>query len=130
MDFPVIAAATASILALLQTFLVFLVGFARLKHNIGIGDGGNENLARKIRVHGNLTENAPLFLILLTILELSGINNIVVIAYGAVFILARISHAYALSHTVKPVPLRFLGAFGTNLAIVTEAGLILHQIFA
>ena len=131
MDFPVIAAVTASGLALLQIFLGFLVGFALFKHKIGIGDGGNENLARKIRVHGNLTENAPLFLILLTMLELSGTNEMLLIGYGAVFILARIAHAYALSQTVNPLtPLRALGAMGTNLSIITAVGLILHQVFA
>jgi hypothetical protein len=36
----------------------------------GIGDGGNEDLARIARRHGNLTENAPIFLIALASLEL------------------------------------------------------------
>ncbi|AFY56907.1 putative MAPEG superfamily protein related to glutathione S-transferase [Rivularia sp. PCC 7116] len=108
MNFPVIAAGCASILALLQVFLAGLVGFARFKHKVGIGDGGNEVLARKIRVHGNLIENAPIFLILLALLELSGIDKTTVAILGGVFILARISHAYALSRTTNPLtPLRF-----------------------
>ena len=70
MDFPIITATTASTVAFLQIFLGFLVGFKRLKTKTGIGDGGNEALARQIRVHGNLIENAPIFLILLVLLEL------------------------------------------------------------
>ncbi len=44
MNFPIIAAGTASIFALLQVFLARLVVFARFKHKVGIGDGGSEKV--------------------------------------------------------------------------------------
>ena len=131
MDFPFITATTASILAFLQVFLGFLVGFKRLKHKVGIGDGGNEVLARQIRVHGNLIENAPIFLILLLLLELANTNKLIVVIIGSVFVLGRIAHAYALSQTTNPLtPLRAVGGLGNNLAIIVTAAMIFHHIFS
>lgn len=131
MDFPVITATTAIILAFLQIFLGFLVGFKRLKTKTGIGDGGNEALARQIRVHGNLIENAPIFLILLVLLELTGISKITVAIIGTVFVLGRIAHAYGLSQTTNPLaPLRGLGAGSSTLAIIVTAGMIFHHILS
>ncbi len=129
MDFPIITATTASILAFLQIFLGFLVGLKRLKTKTGIGDGGNEALARQIRVHGNLIENAPIFLILLVLLELTGTGKIKVIILGTVFVLGRITHAYGLSKSAYVLaPLRGVGAGCSSLAIVVTAGMILSHV--
>jgi len=131
MNFPTIAAGTASILALIQIFLAGLVIFARFNHKVGIGDGGNENLNRKIRVHGNLIENAPIFLILLTLLELSGADKFTVTILGGVFIVARISHAFALSQTANLLtPLRAVGGIGSTLTIVISAAMLLSKVFS
>ena len=40
----------------------------RNRHKIGIGDGGDKALARKIRVHGNFVEYVPLGLLLMALL--------------------------------------------------------------
>ena len=130
MDFPIITATTASILAFLQIFLGFLVGFKRLKTKTGIGDGGNEALARQIRVHGNLIENAPIFLILLVLLELTGTGKIMIAIIGTVFVFGRIAHAYGLSQSSYVLaPLRGVGAGSSSLAIVVTAGMILSHVF-
>ncbi|MGF1492549.1 MAG: MAPEG family protein [Microcoleaceae cyanobacterium] len=129
MEFPVISAGTASVLALLQIFLALLVGFFRIKYKVGIGDSGHEKLARQVRVHGNLIENAPIFIILLTFLELSGGSQTFLLSLAGVFIFARISHAIALSQTSNPfAPLRAIGAFGSTFASLLCAGSILRQI--
>ena len=131
MDFPFIAATTATILAFLQVFLGALVGLKRFTTKTGIGDGGSESLARKIRVHGNLIENAPIFLILLVLLELTGISKTTVAIIATVFVLGRIAHAYGLSQTTNPVaPLRGLGAGSSTLAIVVTAGMLLSHILS
>ena len=129
MDFPFITATTACMLAFLQVFLGFLVGFKRLKTNTGIGDGGNESLARQIRVHGNLIENAPIFLILLALLELSGSEKLRIIILGSVFILGRIAHAVGLSQSTNPTaPLRGIGAGASVLTVIVTASMILSHI--
>ncbi len=70
--FPAITAATAVLLAVLQMFLMLHVARGRGKYKTGLGDGGHDGLIRRIRIHGNLAENAPLFLILLALVETSG----------------------------------------------------------
>ena len=78
-----------------------------------------------------MIENAPIFLILLILLELTGISKIPVAIIGTVFVLARIAHAYALSQTSNPLaPLRGLGAGSSSLAIIVTAGMILHYILS
>ena len=122
MLFPMITALTAAAIAFLQVYLMMSVGFVRLRTGIGIGDGGEESLALRIRRHGNLTENAPLFLILLALTELAGGDAWAIGLLGATFLLARLAHAVALSRTSGSHPLRPVGAFGTVLTILSAAG--------
>ena len=127
MNFPTVTAQVASVLAIFQVALMIRVGLTRAKTQVGIGDGGDHALARKIRVHGNLIENAPIFLIMLGLLEMSGINRPVVTSLGLAFFLVRIAHAYALSSTAGASPLRAIGVFGTIFCLVATAGLLLWQ---
>ncbi|MEM8766730.1 MAG: MAPEG family protein [Pseudomonadota bacterium] len=122
MQFPMITALTAAAIAFLQVYLMMSVGAVRLRTGIGIGDGGEESLALRMRRHGNLTENAPLFLILLALTELAGGIPLGVALLGATFLLARLAHAVALSKTSGPHPLRPVGAFGTVLTTLGAAG--------
>lgn len=125
MTFPVITALTAATIACLQIYLMMRVGFTRLRTGVGIGDGGQDSLALAIRRHGNLTENAPLFLILLGLTETAGGISWLVGLLGAGFIIARLAHAIALGKTSDAHPLRGVGAFGTILSILTAAGYLL-----
>jgi uncharacterized protein len=106
---------------MLQAVLMMTVGFARRKKSISLGDGGDEALQFKIRRHGNLTENAPIFLILLGLLETSGGSSTEVLGLAFLFVAARFSHAAALSGPNTPIALRAGGAFGTVLAILGTA---------
>ena len=72
MTFPIMTAYAAIALALLQVGLMMTVGIARNNNGIPVGDSGNEALLYKVRRHGNLIENAPIFLILLAFYEVSG----------------------------------------------------------
>lgn len=125
MMFPVYTALTASALAFLQIYLMMSVGLSRVKTGIGIGDGGSEALALRVRRHGNLIENAPMFLILMTLVEGQVGQTWPVAAVAAVFVLARLAHAIALSKTSGAHPMRPVGAFGTVLATAGAAGYLL-----
>lgn len=114
---PLISGYTAAFLGLLQMILMVRVGLARGDTKISLGDGGDETLLRKIRRHGNLTENAALFLVLLVLFEISGGPEMIVLGLALVFVLARLSHAYALSRPDGPLVPRAIGAMGTLLAI-------------
>ena len=69
---------------------------SRREHQVGLGDGGNEAVLRRMRAQANFIENAPLFLILLGGLELSGAHPIGLAAFAGIFIAARISHAIGM----------------------------------
>jgi len=128
MEFPVTTAYVAVFLGFLQYVLMLTVGLARGPAGVSLGDGGNEALQRKIRRHGNLAENAPIFLILLGLLEMTGGSSMVVTWIGAVFLVARISHAIALSTSGSGMPFRPIGALGTIGAGVGAAGMLLYTV--
>src|SRR4051794_13179991 len=73
-------------------------GVSRLRYDLGvtIGDGGQEPLVRRMRAQANFIEHAPLFLILLAALELSGANRLGLAIIAAVFIMARIAHGFGM----------------------------------
>ncbi|WP_366869165.1 MAPEG family protein [uncultured Tateyamaria sp.] len=56
---------------MVQQVLMITVGAHRGGVKVGAGSGGATSLERKIRCHGNLAENAPIFLLALAFLELS-----------------------------------------------------------
>ncbi len=122
MEFPATTAAVAVAIALLQTGLMLAVASSRLAYNQGIGDGGHADLQLKVRRHGNLSENAALFLVLLALLELSGAVPGIVVGVGVGFVVVRVSHAVALSLGTGPSAARFVGASGTALCFVVAAG--------
>jgi uncharacterized membrane protein YecN with MAPEG domain len=128
MTIPIISGYTAALIALLQVALMMAVGLNRGKVGVPVGDGGDAALLYKIRRHGNLIENAPMFLILLALLEATGGSPSVVLGLAALFIIARISHAYALSGPDRPVAARGFGAFGTMAGILGAAGMMVWQL--
>ncbi len=122
--FPSITAATAIALAVLQMLLMLYTARGRGKYKAGLGDGGSEALLRRIRIHGNLAENAPLFLILLALTEISGQWAALVPIFAAAFVVFRILHALGLAISSGPSPFRFLGVIGTFFSILGLAGLL------
>ena len=70
---PKITLLFASLHALLLLTLVAPISRHRHQHKIGLGDGGDVALARKIRAHANFIEFVPIALLLLALLELSGL---------------------------------------------------------
>ena len=129
MEFPLITALAAAVLILLQIALMMNTGMARGKAGVGLGDGGNEELLRKIRMHGNLAENAPIFLITFAFLEVLGTGQITMTALAGIFILGRFSHAIGLSQTAGGSPFRAVGALTTLGSGVASGGLLLWTLW-
>jgi uncharacterized protein len=130
-SFPFVTALTASLLALLQAGLSLYASLGRAKYDVGIGDGASDGMIRRIRMHGNLTENAPIFLILLGLVEMTARHPKLVAALGPTFMICRISHAFGLSLRFGPGtnPFRFIGAVGTLLALVTLSVVLLLALY-
>ena len=82
--------------AILHVWLSLRVSRLRRPLKIGVGDGGNEVLLRRMRAHGNFAENMPLFLVLLGFVELAVGKSLWLWAAAIVFVLARIAHAFGM----------------------------------
>ncbi len=110
---PVISAFTAGILIIMQIALMLGVIAARRRNRQSLGDGGNKELLAATRRHGNLAENAPIFIAGFALLELLGANQITLAVLCAAFVLGRISHVIGLSMKNTVNGFRFAGATAT-----------------
>lgn len=117
-SFPYVTAATAAFVAVLQMLLLLTVARGRGTYQTGLGDGGHPGLLRRIRMHGNLAENAPIFLILLALVEASGQRPQAVPLFAAGFIVARLSHIVGLSIGSGANIFRLIGVLGTVAAVL------------
>ena len=93
----------------------------RHAHKIGLGDGGDKELARKIRVHANFVEHVPMALLLLALLEMNGLAQLAVWALGGALLVARVMHAVGLSRTGGYSFGRFWGTALTWLVLLLMA---------
>ncbi|MES2672255.1 MAG: MAPEG family protein, partial [Pseudomonadota bacterium] len=91
---PKITLLFASLHILLMLVLAVRVVMHRRAHRIGIGHGGDKDLARKVRAHGNFIEYVPVALLILGLLELSGLGATWLWGLGGTLLLARVLHAY------------------------------------
>ena len=92
-----ITALYAGLLAILIVVLAARVVRVRQTTSIGVGDGSNDLLLRRIRIHGNATENIPIGLLLMLVLEINGASVILLHALGVSLTLGRVAHAQGLS---------------------------------
>lgn len=124
MAMPVVSAFIATIAIILQQSLMVAVGIHRTRTRVGVGIGNDATLERKVRRHGNLAENAALFIATLALAELCGVSKLLVGIFGSIFILSRIFHvlgfsSLAGSHLAEGskafLAMRAIGAFGTFL---------------
>lgn len=89
-------AALATLILLVLTLRVVRL---RRRLKIGLGTGGDAELERAVRGHGNFTEYAPIGLILLASTELSGATAGRVHAIGSLLVVGRVLHAWGLSQS-------------------------------
>ncbi|HEV7490762.1 MAG TPA: MAPEG family protein [Rhodanobacteraceae bacterium] len=120
----------AAIAALLIVFLAVRVTLRRRAVQVGIGNGGDALLARRIRAHANAAEYVPLALLLLLILELNQTQPMLLHVFGCVLIASRILHAFGLSTSPVVTPGRAVGITLTWLVIAAMALLLIWQALA
>ena len=118
---PKIALFYACIHALLLVGLSLWVAQRRHAVKVGLGDGGDKVLARRIRVQANFVEYVPLALLLLALLELSGLQGYALWLLGGVLLLARLLHAFGLGRSGGTSYGRFLGTLLTWLTLAAMA---------
>lgn len=120
---PKITLLFASLHVLLMLALAARVVGHRRALKIGIGDGGDTRLARKVRAHGNFIEYVPVALLMLGLLELSGLGAPWLWGLGGTLLLARVLHAYGLSRHAGISPGRFWGVILTWGVLLAMAGM-------
>ena len=106
----------AGILAVLYIIISLRVSLGRKKNKVNLGDGGNEDMQKRIRVHGNFAEYVPMALLLMAIVEINGGVGWAIHVLGIALVVGRLLHAYGLSAGVLPG--RAIGSLLSWLVIV------------
>ena len=111
----------AAILGLL--FVVLSVRTLRLRRRfqIAVGDAGNQQMLRAMRVHANFAEYAPITLLLIFMLESAGAHATLVHILCICLLLGRLSHAYGVSQISEIYRYRVFGMAMTFTALVSAA---------
>ena len=112
----------AGLCALLVLILAIRVAHWRFKHKIGLGDGGDKELLKRVRAHGNAVEYLPLCLILLGGMELNGYPNYLIHGFGAALFVSRVAHAWGVSRSSGSSLGRLSGMVVTWAIMLAMAG--------
>lgn len=122
---PAVTGLYAGILALILLAIAAWVGRRRIVTGIGVGDGGDDELRRRMRVNANFVEYVPLALVLMMLLELTGAAGWFLHALGTVLVLSRLIHVPGVGPLEgRRRGFRIVGTFGT-WAVLATAGLVL-----
>lgn len=115
------AAVYVALIVLMAVGLTYLVIFQRRTKLIGLGDGGDKQLTRAIRVHGNFSENAPLALGLLILMPVVGVGALLIHLVGVLFLAGRAAHAVGLWRSTGKSMGRVIGMVVTHSALFIGA---------
>lgn len=117
----------------LNLFLIVIlslrVSLRRRAAKISLGDGGDEEMLKRVRAHANAVETIPAALVGLALMALISAPAIAIHAIGVGLTLGRVLHAWGLSGSSGPSAGRFLGAVLTLVVYLSLAvGLIGHAV--
>lgn len=109
----------ASLMTLWKMVLTINVGKYRIKSKTTLGDGGNPDLLRAIRAHGNFIEFTPMLLIILGLLEYSRANQTLLLALAIMIVVGRILHGLGLGYPgLFPKDVNRFRMIGTLLSVL------------
>jgi uncharacterized membrane protein YecN with MAPEG domain len=116
----------AGLCGLLFIWLSWKVIVERRRSKVGLGDGGDPDLQRAIRVHANFIEYTPFALVLLALVDVSSGPDWLVHGAGIVLVVSRVLHAQGLGAGYSRG--RYFGTLGSwiiiaglSLALVANA---------
>lgn len=118
----------AGILGLIYVMLSGFVVQGRYQHKISLGDGGNPDMTKRIRMHGNFAEYVPFALLLLFLVDYVQYSPLLVHALGVMLLAGRLFHALAIYRTI--FPLRAAGMILTLLMILLSALMLIWHFMA
>ncbi|NDV91972.1 glutathione S-transferase [Alteromonas sp. 345S023] len=116
-----ITAFYVSLLGICYLYLSFLVIGIRRAKQISLGDGGDEDLKRLTRAHGNFSEYVPITLIMIACFEANAGQAWGVHALAAALLFGRVLHAYGLRQHTGASWQRIVGMLLTFAAMLIAA---------
>lgn len=120
------AASYSAVLVLLGVVLTIRVIAARRERKIGLGDGGDKDMLRRVRAHGNFAETAPLLIGVLILLVLLGAREWQVHYVGLAGLVGRIMHAIGVSQSAGSSLGRVGGMMLTFFSLIGGALMLLY----
>lgn len=108
----------ASLLGFIYFFVSRQTILARRRQKVLFGSDNNDEVTRMMSAHSNLTSYAPLFLILLFLLEYQGFNKYILSTISALFIIGRICHFFAMKNGMKGLKIRVIAMRLTLMPIM------------
>ena len=108
----------AAVFAFIQIFLTLKIVKLRWSEKVSLGDGGHDELARRIRGHGNFTKTVPMVLILMLVAELSGSPFWCLHVLGLLMVGGRVVHYIGM---IRGTSYRVYGMAMTILAFILGA---------
>jgi uncharacterized membrane protein YecN with MAPEG domain len=112
--------------AILNIWLGWRVGQVRISNKVSMGDSGNPAVIARMRAHANYAEYTPFVLILIGLVEFAVGTTLWLWAVGAVYLLARIAHAFGMD--VQPPGRSKLRGIGIVVTMLTLLGLGLYAV--
>lgn len=119
----------AGILGLLYVAISAYTILGRFKHNVNLGDGDNEDMFKRIRIHSNFIEYVPFALLLMVLAEVEGSSETLIHVLGVALVIGRIIHPFGVARVIGPSIGRSGGMILTFLVIITAAILCIKSYF-
>ena len=116
-----ITTALVSVLSLWLLALSIAVIKSRGAQKVSLGEGEGGMLQRRVRAQANLTEYAPLFVVMIAVAEVQGGNSTILGLLSVVFVLGRLAHGAALAFTEHNMQARVGGTMATFTALALAA---------
>ena len=131
MTFPAITSAYAALLAITFVAISGWVVAGRLQTDTLQGDGGHDDLTRRIRSHGNFAEYVPYALLLIALLEASGASHVLIQVLCLVLLVSRLLHPigmFAPPNSPRQFACRGGGILSTMLVMLVAAVTLLIRV--
>jgi hypothetical protein len=123
-----ITALYAGLLTLIVVALAINVTVHRVKLRVPLGDGGNAQMLRMIRLHGNAAEYIPLAIVLMAVYEINGGWHTALHVVGIALVAGRALQTWGMWGTLNTNLGRQSGQSLTWLSIIALAVLNLWRI--
>ena len=119
-----ITLSAAAAAAVLNFWLSTRIGIVRRARLVAHGDGGHDQLARRMRAQTNFVEYTPFILILCAAIELAGRGGLWLSAVMAIYFLARVAHAIGMDGDGVPKTRQV----GIAITFLTLLGLAVYAV--